>query len=157
MIETLTRPNARATAAGLAVLRITVGLVFLVHGLQKVFQFTIPGTVGAFGDMGVPLAGLVAPIVAILELVGGAALILGLFTRIAAPLLALDALGALIVVHLPAGFFLPNGYEFVLTLAAASFAITLAGPGALALDERIVRRTGARDDASSGAAAKAGA
>ena len=157
MIETLTRPNPRAVAAGLTVLRVVVGLVFLVHGLQKVFQFTIPGTVGAFGEMGVPLAGLVAPVITILELVGGGALILGLFTRIVAPLLAIDVLGALLVVHLPAGFFLPNGYEFVLTLAGASLALTLAGPGALALDNWFARRAAVDDDTMATSTAGTGA
>lgn len=43
-------------------------------------------------------------------------------------------LGALVIVHLPAGFFLPNGIEFVLTLLAAAGALSLTGPGAYSLD-----------------------
>lgn len=59
---------------------------------------------------------------------------LGLFTRVAGLGLAAVMLGALVIVHLPAGFFLPNGIEFVLTLLAAAGALALTGPGAYSLD-----------------------
>ena len=49
---------------------------------------TLPGTVEAFTGMGAPFPGLTAPLIAFIELLGGAALVAGLFTRIAAPLLA---------------------------------------------------------------------
>ena len=49
------------------------------------------------------------PILATLELVGGIALILGLLTRVFAALLAVDMLGALFLVHAPAGIFVGNG------------------------------------------------
>ena len=128
------RTHARRTDLGLAVLRVAVGVIFLAHGAQKFFEYTLPGTAGAFTQMGVPFPALAAPAIAAIELVGGAALIAGLFTRAAAALLALDILGALLLVHARAGFFAPNGIEFPLALFAASVALALTGTGRYGLD-----------------------
>jgi putative oxidoreductase len=122
------------------VLRAVVGTVFLVHGAQKLFVFGFGGVIGAFEGMGVPFAGVIGPAVALMEFVGGIALIIGLFTRLAAVALAGTMLGAITLVHLPAGFFLPNGAEFTLTLLAVVVAVALAGPGQFSLDALVARR-----------------
>jgi putative oxidoreductase len=122
---------------GLTVLRVVVGIVFLMHGQQKLFGFGIHGTIGFFTHAGIPLPAVSAVVVTFVEFMGGIALILGLLTRWAAALLAIDMLGAIFLVHLKNGFFLAPpkmGYEFVLTLLAASVGLVLAGPGAAALD-----------------------
>jgi putative oxidoreductase len=122
-------------------LRIVVGFLFAAHGWQKFNQFTIAGTQGAFAQMGVPAADLVAPVVAVLELVGGIALILGLLARPFALLLTLNMLGALVLVHATAGVFVEaGGFELVLILAAAALAVALVGPGRLSVDSLLFGR-----------------
>jgi putative oxidoreductase len=86
--------------------------------------------------MGVPMAGVLAPLVALIEFIGGAAVLLGVYARYAALLLAGVMFGAMTMVHLKNGFFLPQGYEYTLVLLAANLAIFVAGPGAAALVRR---------------------
>ena len=86
-----------------------------------------------FGGIGIPLPQVSAIVVTLVEFAGGIALILGVVTRWAAVLLAIDMAVAVGKVHLHGGFFLPRGYEFALTLLAACVALSLAGPGSPAL------------------------
>jgi putative oxidoreductase len=115
-------------------LRGVLGLVFLVHGGQKLLQFGISGTAAFLGSLGLPLTTVVAVGLIAVELLGGLALILGVGTRVAATLLGADMLGTLLMVHLRGGFFVPDGVEFVLTLLAGLVALAGLGPGPWSID-----------------------
>ncbi len=129
------------TTTALTALRLVLGFLFAAHGWQKFNEWTIAGTQASFAKMGVPAADVMAPAIAVLELAGGIALFLGILTRVVAGLLVLDMLGALFLVHAPAGIFAANGgYELVLLLAAASFALALTGAGRFSVDRALFAR-----------------
>lgn len=125
---------------GLAVLRVITGTIFVAHGAQKLFVYGFDGVAGGFAQMGVPFPAVVGPMVGMLELFGGLALIAGLLTRLAGVGLGINMLGAFLLVHAKAGFFLPAGYEFVMMLAASAFTLTLTGAGRYSIDALIGRR-----------------
>jgi putative oxidoreductase len=132
--------SSGTSAWGLLLLRLAVGAVFVMHGGQKIFVMGPRGVAGFLGPLGFPLPLVAAIVLMSVEFLGGLALILGVFTRYAAALLAIVMLVAISVVHLKNGFFLPRGFEFALTLLAANLALVLSGPGALALGGRVFRR-----------------
>jgi putative oxidoreductase len=141
---------------GIAAVRMIVGIVFLVHGCQKLFVFGIPGVAGAFAKMGIPAPGLSAFLATMAEFLGGAALLAGLFTRLAAIPVAFNMLVAILAVHLKNGFFLPTGFEYALTMLVANCALMMTGPGAFALDNlrsRTHRRTATSGPGMEGARA----
>lgn len=132
--------SERGAGVGLLILRLIVGLVFVAHGYQKLFTFGLEGVTGGFAGMGVPMPSFTAPVVAVVELVGGIALLLGFLTTVFGALLAIDMIGAILLVHGANGIFLPNGYEFALTLCAAAVALALAGPGTAGIDTALAQR-----------------
>lgn len=119
---------------GFGVLRIATGLVFAAHGYQKIFGMGIEGVTGFFTQIGVPLPGIAAILVAFLEFGGGIALALGILTRFIALAFIVDMLGAIFFVHWKNGFFLPTGIEFVGMLMMSALALSLGGPGAFSAD-----------------------
>lgn len=119
------------------VLRLVTGLVFFMHGWQKL-ETGVPGITGFMASLGFPIPAVFAVLLIAAELVGGAFLILGVFTRLSAKVLAVVALVGLITVHLPNGFFAnEGGYEFILLLLAACVSLAFSGAGRFSLDSRI--------------------
>jgi putative oxidoreductase len=138
--------TTRQASIALTVLRVITGIVFIAHGAQKLFVFGLAGVSGGFAQMGVPMPGVVGPLIALLEFFGGITLVFGLLTRLVSLGLVFNMLGAMLLVHLKNGFFMPNGYEFVLLLAAASATLLLTGAGDFSIDSLIARRKGLSTD-----------
>ena len=118
-----------------AIFRIVVGLLFIMHGTQKLFGFPpspMPGMpVDPFTTLGV--AGII-------ELVGGALIILGLLTRPVAFLLAGEMAVAYFRVHYPRGLFpINNGGEMAVLYCFSFLYLMVAGAGAWSLDAMISR------------------
>jgi putative oxidoreductase len=130
------------TDVGLALLRVGTGAIFTAHGCLKLFTMGIPAVTGYFTQVEAPLPGVTAPLVSVLEFGGGIALVLGLGTRPLALLLALDMLGAIVLVKAAGGFFAPDGLELELLLGVAAAALALAGGGAPSVDAAVAARRG---------------
>ncbi|MFH5821228.1 DoxX family protein [Georgenia sp. AZ-5] len=143
----LIQPNRALTDILLLLARVGLGAVFLAHGLQKLVSNGMAGTAEGFAAMGVPVPTLSAWVAALLETVGGAALILGLLTPVFSLLLAVEMIAAVLIVHLPNGIWVTeNGYELVLALAAGALAVGALGAGRLSLDGVLAKRaTGDRE------------
>ncbi len=124
---------------GSLLLRVFLGITFLVHGIDK-FQGGISNTAGFFESLGLP--GFSAYIVALIELIGGIALILGLGTRVVAGLLVIILAVATMKVKLAVGF-LGNGqmagYELDLALLVIAVYLALKGRTLWAVDNILFR------------------
>ena len=129
------------------ILRVTLGVVMLAHGLQKAFGwfggYGWDGTMGYFtGTVGLPY--FLGASVIIIESLGALLLILGFAGRINAVLVGAVILGAFFVDHLPNGFYMNwfgnqkgEGFEFDLLFLAISSFIAINGSGALSIDRWI--------------------
>lgn len=133
--------SRRLAEWGPTVLRVVAGFMFMMYGWDKFFGLGLGVWSGLFESQGIPLASFAAIVIAMVELVGGAALVLGLFTRWVAALLSIDMAMAILLVGLDGGFWVwDNGVSFPLSLLGATLALALMGPGEAALDHVVRRR-----------------
>lgn len=122
-------------------LRVSSGALFLAHGLLKVSVFTVAGTVAYFESLGLP--SVLAYLTILAELVGGAALVLGVATRVAALAVIPVLLGAAWV-HSGNGWLFSGqggGWEFPVFWVAVQMVIALLGRGAFALRLPVLERS----------------
>ena len=125
--------NNDTQAIGALVLRVSIGIVMIAHGLLKVLVFTLPGTAQFFDSVGFP--GWSAYPVTFIEIAGGVLLISGVATRWVSLALIPVLMGATSV-HFGAGWVFSNtngGWEYPAFLTVALIVQALLGPGALAL------------------------
>ncbi|MCP5365620.1 MAG: DoxX family protein [Hyphomicrobiales bacterium] len=125
--------DTRTAAYGAFLLRVSLGVLALAHGLLKIFVFTVPGTVAFFESLGYP--GFFAYLVIAGEVAGGLALITGVYARVAAVALIPILIGAT-VQHVPNGWPFASangGWEFPAFWTVALAAQALIGPGAFAV------------------------
>ena len=134
----------RNVGAGILVLRVGIGGVFFAHGWTKLFGMQISFVQGMLAMVGWVLPEWLLWMVAVLELFGGLALVLGVFVRPVALLLAFEMVVAVMLFHLREGFFIasvPNaplafGFEYHVALVSGLVCLFLAGPGPWSLDTR---------------------
>lgn len=120
--------------------RLSLGLIFLAHGWQKLVNNGLAATEKGFTAMGAPLPQISAPAAALVEIVGGIGLCLGLATSLWAVLLVLDMIVAYVIAHAGNGLFVADGgAELVLALGAGAALLAAFGPGPLALDRFLPR------------------
>ncbi len=130
------------------ILRVVTGLAFFYHGYGKVFETGLDGVAGYFTSVGIPLAGLMAPLVAYGELLGGLALMLGFLTHWVAKAHVLIMLGAIGFVHFGVeggwfnGYGAKNGYEYPLLLLAVSMFFVASGSGKYSIDAKMKKSHG---------------
>ncbi len=120
------------------ILRVVTGLIFAMHGYQKLMVMGVPGVTGFLTMLNFPFPGVLAVLLIAGELIGGILLILGLWTHWTSKVLAFISVVALFAVHADKGFFLP-GYEFILLLLAASVSLMITGPGKWSVDHKIMK------------------
>jgi putative oxidoreductase len=128
--------------AGLAVLHILVGLLFVGHGAQKLFGafggHGLEGTAGFFESLGFRPGRLHAFAAGFNEFVGGALLALGLLVPVAAALLIATMVAASLTAHRGKGIWNQNsGLELPLVYAGVAFALAAVGPGDVSLDSAL--------------------
>jgi putative oxidoreductase len=148
MFESLGRPlramQSSWSSVDLAafVLRGVLGFVFIAHGGQKLFGWFggggVHGTTAFFRLVGIPAPDVFAYVVAITEFFGGALLVAGLLTFVAALGLLIDMAVAIATVSHAFSFFSQTkvgyGWELNLALMALAAALLIMGPGAWSVD-----------------------
>jgi len=117
-------------------IRIIVGIAFITHGLPKLEN--IEGTKGFIASAGIPPE-LALPL-ALLEVIGGIALIVGIATRITSILFMVEMAGAIIMVNASSVFIAGGGYELDLLLMSITISLLISGPGRISVEKDILKR-----------------
>jgi putative oxidoreductase len=126
---------------GLVLLRAALAVIFFTHGYPKLARAN-PAMQAMFVQHGLPAQFVY--VAGVLETFGGLLLLLGLFTRGAALLLAIEMCVAIIRVHSAHGIMALHEYEFPLALAAACFVLATTGAGAASLDSLLYGEAGSK-------------
>ncbi|WP_373414115.1 DoxX family protein [Ensifer aridi] len=125
----------RYSPFALAVLRIVTALIFMEHGTQKLFGFPAPP------EQGMPPLLSIFGIGAVMEFVGGLLILVGLFTRPVAFLLAGEMAVAYWMVHAPQNFFPAlNGGDAAILYCFVFLLFVFTGPGAWSVDGALRER-----------------
>ncbi|MBS1840827.1 MAG: DoxX family protein [Acidobacteria bacterium] len=126
---------------GLLILRIALGVIFFTHGYPKLMKPNIEMQ-HMFVQHGLPAQFVY--VAGVLETFGGALLVLGLFTRPAALLLAVEMGVAIWKMHSSGGIMAVHLYEFPLALAVGCAALATTGAGLISVDESLLGSGGRR-------------
>lgn len=134
--------QSKARDIAIFILRLCLGVIFIAHGLQKVFGFFGGPGIEGFSKM---VAGIGAnPAIAwawaaaLVELIGGIFLILGILPRLSAAAIGVIMVVAIVAVHGPSGFFMSvGGFEYQLLILGVCLSIVLTGAGKISLFNKL--------------------
>ena len=119
---------------GALLLRLILGIVYVMHAYLALVVFGPAGMIDYQLKNGVPIPEIATWYLILAHGLGGAFLVLGIYTRWAALANVPAMLGAILFVHLKSGFWAhKGGYEYVLVLLVATLAVAMIGGGALSL------------------------
>ena len=135
----LEKAIGKQSELGLMFLRIIVGIVFLIHGGQKLFGLFggagMSETIKFFSSQGIYAPSIMGWFVALTEFFGGLALLAGFLTREFSILFIIIMIGAIVTIHGSNGFSATNqGYEYNCVLIGASLCLLFGGGGAGSMD-----------------------
>ncbi|MGO4495476.1 DoxX family protein [Paenibacillus sp. 2RAB27] len=128
------------TAVISIIMRVVIGIIFMMHGIDKL-QMGLSNVEAWFSSIGIP--GFVAYFVAILELVGGIMLIVGLFTRYVSGLLVIMLMGAIVTTKLSVGLLGDGqmaGYELDLGFMLVLLYLVVGEQSTLSVDRLIMNK-----------------
>ena len=124
----------KLTLYGPLPIRILAGIAFIAHGIPKLAEPAM--TQGFFGNIGLPPEFTI--LIGLLEVIGGFALLVGVFTRIASILFIIEMICAPILTRLSEGFV--GGFELDLLLMSVAISLLLTGPGKISVEYNILKR-----------------
>lgn len=129
---------------GLLILRLALGIVFLIHGAGKLFNFGpaasgMSSFVGFLTSSGIPLPILFAWIAVLVQFFGGIFLIAGFMTRISSSLIAFEMLVAVLLTTEKGFSSMKGGFEYALALMVFAIALMMCGPGRFSFDRRVFK------------------
>jgi putative oxidoreductase len=132
----------KASDIALLAVRVIMGIIFIAHGYQKLFQFGISGVSQFLSGLGFPLPGFFAIILSLVEFLGGIALLLGIFSRWAALLIGIVMIVAILTVKLKTGLIAQEGagMELDLAILANMIVILVFGPGSISIELGLIKK-----------------
>ena len=148
--------SAKMQRYGLAVLRLAMGAIFVVHGARKLFGVWggagLGGTAASFTELGLSPAYPLALLAGLVEFIGGVLLVFGGYTRVAAAVVIVNIAATAWKTHARNGLFTnfaatpgqADGDEFALVAIAALVSLVLTGGGAFSMDRRRARTAEAK-------------
>jgi putative oxidoreductase len=144
MVQILTQTSPVGIDFAILILRVFIGVCFVVHGMGKlgiVGTGTMAGFVGWLKSLGVPFPEVQARLAMGAEILGGVFLAFGLFHRAGCLLVFSTMVVAALIGHKNSGYLITNnppGNEYTVNLAAIAIALFLLGPGTYSIDFLIV-------------------
>jgi putative oxidoreductase len=131
--------------SGMMFIRLALGVVFLAHGLQKLFGVFggngLLGTITFMEDIGFFPATFWGLLLALAEFFGGLFALIGFYSRWAGLTLSIVMATAVFIVHLPNGLFLSErGFEYAGSLLCMAIALTISGGGNISIDNFLKKR-----------------